>query len=86
MIQSVSDAHVVGELFPQGSLQLALGLDGLQGLAKLTLCDLFQSDGILQLAVQELSVLLQTTDLVLQTLKLDLGGGEEERPLMGFGL
>lgn len=33
VIQSVSDAHVVGKLFPQGSLQLTLSLDGLQGLA-----------------------------------------------------
>lgn len=85
VIQSVSNAHVVGELFPQGSFQLTLGLDGLQGLSELTLGDLFQSDGILQLAVEELSVLLKTTDLMLQTLKLHLGeAGEGTRLLSGF--
>lgn len=73
VIERVADVHVVGELFPQGGFELALGLDGLQRLAQLPLSDFFQTDGILQLAVQELSVLLQTTDLVLQTLKLHLG-------------
>lgn len=77
VIQSVSDVHVVGKLFPQGSLQLALGLDGLQGLTELTLGDLFQADGVLQLAVEELGVLLQPTDLVFQTLKLHLRNGEK---------
>lgn len=72
VIQSVPDVHVVGELFPQGSFQLALGLDGLQRLTQLSLRDLFQADGILQLAVEELSVLLETTDFMLQTLKLNL--------------
>lgn len=76
VIQGVSDVHVVGELFPQGSLQLALRLDGLQGLAELTLSDFFQADGILQLAVEKLGVLLQPPDLVFQTLKFHLGFGK----------
>lgn len=33
VVQRVSDVHVVGELFPQGSLQLTFRLDGLQSLA-----------------------------------------------------
>lgn len=77
VIQSVSDVHVVGELFPQGGLQLALRLDGLQGLAELTLSDFLQADGVLQLAVEKLGVLLQPPDLVFQTLKFHLGHGEK---------
>lgn len=80
VIQSVPNAHVVGKLFSQGSLQLALSLDGLQGLAELTLSNLLQADGILQLAVEKLGVLLQPPDLVFQTLKFYLGNGEWENP------
>lgn len=89
VVESVSDVHVVGELFPQGSLQLTLGLDGLQGLTQLALGNFFQSDGVLQLAVEKLGVLLQATDLVLQTLKLHLRTkrkeNEKEITLMSFG-
>lgn len=77
MVEGVSDVHVVGQLLPQRRLQLTLSLDGLQGFAQLTLGDLLQADGVLQLAVQELSVLLQTTDFMLQALKLNLGGGSQ---------
>lgn len=76
MIQSVSDVHVVGELFPQRGLELPLRLDGLQSLTQLTFSDFLQADGVLQLAVQELSVFFQTTNLVLQTLKLHLDRAE----------
>lgn len=72
MVQSVSDVHVVGELLPQGRLELSLGFDGLQSLTQLALCDFLQTNGILQLAVQELGVFLQTTELMLQTLELNL--------------
>lgn len=72
MIERVSDVHVVRELLPQGRLQLALRLDGLQGLAQLTLGDLLQTDGLLQLAVEKLGVLLQAADLVLQALEFHL--------------
>lgn len=40
VVQSVTNVHVVGKLFPQGRLQLTLRLDGLQGLTQLTLSDL----------------------------------------------
>lgn len=58
VVQSVTNVHVVGKLFPQGRLQLTLRLDGLQSLTQLTFSDLLQTNGILQLAVKELSVLL----------------------------
>lgn len=85
VIQSVSNVHVVGKLLPQGSLQLALSLDGLQGLTELTLSDFLQADGILQLAVEKLGVLLQPPDLVFQTLKFHLGNGGKGKPVMSFG-
>lgn len=81
VIERVSDVHVVGELLPQGRLQLALRLDGLQGLAQLTLGDLLQTDGLLQLAVEKLGVLLQAADLVLQTLKFHLREKGREKGL-----
>lgn len=41
VIERVANAHVVGELFPQGGFELALGLDGLQRLTQLPFSDFF---------------------------------------------
>ena len=81
VVQGVPNGHVVGQLLPQGGLELALRLDGLQGLSQLPLGDLLQAHRILQLAVQELCVLLQTPDLVLQALELHL----ERQGVFRFG-
>lgn len=75
----------MGKFFPQRRLQLALSLDGLQSLTELALSDFLQADGILQLAVEKLGVLLQPPDLMLQTLKFHLGNGEKGKPFSSFG-
>lgn len=53
-------------------LLLPLSLDGFQSFSQLSLGYLLQTESILQLAVQELRVLLQATNLMLQALKLHL--------------